>query len=44
MLPSDPGEVLANDRNKTLSRKITIQLSEGRMLEGTFAVHAVTWG
>jgi len=30
--------------NKTLSGKIMMQLEDGRTIEGTFAVHAVTWG
>jgi hypothetical protein len=38
------GKWAGSDGNKTLSGKITIQLSDGRTLEGTFAVHAVTWG
>jgi hypothetical protein len=38
------GKWSGSDGNKTLSGKITIQLSDGRTLEGTFAVHAVTWG
>jgi hypothetical protein len=38
------GKWSGSEGNKTLSGKITIQLSDGRTLEGTFAVHAVTWG
>ena len=38
------GKWSGSDGNKTLSGKITLQLSDGRTLEGTFAVHAVTWG
>ena len=38
------GKWSGSEGNKTLSGKITIQLADGRMLEGTFAVHAVTWG
>jgi hypothetical protein len=38
------GKWSGSDGNKTLSGKIVIQLSDGRTLEGTFAVHAVTWG
>lgn len=30
--------------NKTLSGKVTLLLDDGRTVEGTFAVHAVTWG
>lgn len=38
------GKWAGSDGNKTLTGKITIQLADGRTLEGTFAVHAVTWG
>ena len=38
------GKWAGSDGNKTLLGKISIQLSDGRTLEGTFAVHAVTWG
>jgi hypothetical protein len=38
------GKWSGSEGNKTLSGKITLQLSDGRTLEGTFAVHAVTWG
>ena len=38
------GTWAGSDGNKTLLGKITIQLSNGRTLKGTFAVHAVTWG
>jgi len=38
------GKWSGSDGNRTLSGKITLQLSDGRTLEGTFAVHAVTWG
>ena len=38
------GKWSGSEGNKTISGKITIQLSDGRTLEGTFAVHAVTWG
>src|SRR5262245_32883670 len=38
------GKWAGSDGNKTLSGKITLQLRDGRTLEGTFAVHAVTWG
>ena len=37
------GKWSGSEGNNTLSGKITIQLSDGRTLEGTFAVHAVTW-
>lgn len=30
--------------NKTLSGKITLRLEDGKTIEGTFSVHAVTWG
>src|SRR5262245_48767847 len=33
-----------SEGNKTLSGRIRMQLADGRTLEGTFAVHAVTWG
>ena len=38
------GKWTGSEGNKTISGKITIQLSDGRRLEGTFAVHAVTRG
>ena len=38
------GKWSGSEGNKTLSGKISLQLSDGRTLEGTFAVHAVTWG
>jgi len=38
------GKWSGSEGNKTISGKITIRLSDGRTLEGTFAVHAVTWG
>ena len=38
------GKWSGSEGNKTLSGKIMLQLSDGRTLEGTFAVHAVTWG
>jgi hypothetical protein len=38
------GKWSGSEGNKTLSGKITLQLSDGRTIEGTFAVHAVTWG
>jgi hypothetical protein len=38
------GTLSGSEGNKTLSGKITLQLSDGRTLKGTFAVHAVTWG
>ena len=38
------GKWSGSEGNKTLSGKITLQLSDGRTLEDTFAVHAVTWG
>ena len=38
------GKWSGSEGNKTLSGKITMLLDDGRTLEGTFAVHAVTWG
>src|SRR5262245_40401589 len=38
------GKWAGSEGNKTLSGKISLQLSDGRTVEGTFAVHAVTWG
>lgn len=38
------GQLAGSDGDKTLSGKISLQLRDGRTLEGTFAVHAVTWG
>ena len=38
------GKWAGSDGNKTLSGKITLQLRDGKTIEGTFAVHAVTWG
>jgi len=38
------GKWAGSEGNKTLTGKITLQLRDGRTLEGTFAVHAVTWG
>lgn len=38
------GKWSGSEGNKTLSGKITILLNDGRTVEGTFAVHAVTWG
>jgi hypothetical protein len=38
------GKWAGSDGNKTLSGRISLQLHDGRTLEGTFAVHAVTWG
>ena len=38
------GKWSGSEGNKTISGKVTIQLSDGRTLEGMFAVHAVTWG
>jgi hypothetical protein len=38
------GKWAGSEGNKTLSGKIILQLRDGRTLEGTFAVHAVTWG
>jgi hypothetical protein len=38
------GQRSGAEGDKTLSGKITIQLADGRTLEGTFAVPAVTWG
>jgi len=38
------GKWSGSEGNKTLSGKITLRLSDGRTLDGTFAVHAVTWG
>jgi hypothetical protein len=34
----------SGSEGKTLSGRITIQLGDGRTLEGTFAVHAVSSG
>lgn len=38
------GKWSGSQGNKTLSGKITLTLQDGRTLQGTFAVHAVTWG
>ena len=38
------GKWSGSEGNKTLSGKITLRLSDGRTLDGKFAVHAVTWG
>ena len=38
------GKWTGSQGNKTLSGKIRLTLHDGRTLEGTFAVHAVTWG
>jgi hypothetical protein len=38
------GKWAGSEGNKTLSGKISLQLSDGRTLEGIFAVHAVTCG
>lgn len=38
------GQWSGSEGDKTLSGKISLHLSDGRTLEGTFAVHAVTWG
>jgi hypothetical protein len=38
------GKWSGSEGNKTLSGKITLLLNDGRTVEGTFAVHAVTWG
>ena len=38
------GKWSGSQGNKTLSGKIRLTLYDGRTLEGTFAVHAVTWG
>lgn len=38
------GKWSGSQGNKTLSGKIRLTLHDGRTLEGTFAVHAVTWG
>ena len=38
------GKSAGSDGDKTLSGRITLQLRDGRTLEGTFSVHAVTWG
>lgn len=38
------GKWSGSEGNKTLSGKIKLTLYDGRTLEGTFAVHAVTWG
>jgi hypothetical protein len=38
------GKLAGSDGDKTLSGKISLELRDGRTLEGTFAVHAVTWG
>jgi hypothetical protein len=38
------GKLAGSDGDKTLSGKISLHLRDGRTLEGTFAVHAVTWG
>lgn len=45
MVPqSIKGKWTGSEGNKTLSGKIKLQLQDGRTLEGTFSVHAVTWG
>ena len=38
------GKWSGSQGNKTLSGKIQLTLQDGRTIEGTFAVHAVTWG
>ena len=38
------GKSSGSEGDKTLSGRISLHLSDGRTLEGTFAVHAVTWG
>ena len=38
------GRWSGSEGDKTLSGTIRMQLHDGRTLEGTFAVHAVTWG
>jgi hypothetical protein len=38
------GKWSGSQGNKTLSGKIKLTLQDGRTLEGTFSVHAVTWG
>ena len=38
------GKWSGSEGNKTLSGRIQLTLYDGRTLEGTFAVHAVTWG
>lgn len=38
------GTRAGSEGNKTLSGTIKLTLYDGRTLEGTFAVHAVTWG
>jgi hypothetical protein len=38
------GKWSGSEGDKTLSGRISLHLSDGRTLEGTFAVHAVTWG
>lgn len=38
------GKWSGSEGNKTVSGKIKLQLEDGKTLEGTFSVHAVTWG
>jgi len=38
------GKWSGSEGNKTLSGRIKLTLYDGRTLEGTFAVHAITWG
>jgi len=38
------GKWSGSEGDKTLSGTIRMQLHDGRTVEGTFAVHAVTWG
>ena len=38
------GKWSGSEGDKTLLGKISLHLSDGRTLEGTFVVHAVTWG
>jgi hypothetical protein len=38
------GKWSGSEGNKTLSGRIKLTLQDGRTLEGTFAVHAITWG
>lgn len=38
------GKWAGSNGDRTLKGKIRLQLKDGRTLEGTFSVHAVTWG
>ncbi|MBV8882049.1 MAG: hypothetical protein JO332_18985 [Planctomycetaceae bacterium] len=41
---STSGKWSGSEGNKTLKGKFSLLLSDGRRIEGTFAVHAITWG